>query len=363
MPKVNNATLEHSIPACIFKKRYHWQRKLMIESLPPNVQLYLSVNYERIFGHEFFRGEALLHPMNGGVNTLVDPIEGQLDTLEIYHHRIPRKEDPEYRTWLPFSDSHIDDNSENPKKFHNYRKFLWKHRKIQNSYDYFRLHPQIEILDLSGAYMSYLARRFPYWREKQLIKVLGKHTGKLQFGVMPGNFYQALNSCYLSSNPLLAYSHGGYDIITPDPILFGPTMEQIVEVGHFADLELISSIPAAKREIEESECDIPGLPEYPSSFVLDREAVEFATAALQQLENGPPEPTEDSDTSNSATDVELDNLLRPEDFGLHDLSEDDIVSDHVSDDDDRLSDSDESIDSEFLDNLSDLEPDDSAFDF
>jgi hypothetical protein len=57
---------KNSLLAGIFNQRFHWERKFVCSMLPAEEQIPAAFCLERIFGKEFFRGEAMSNVKDGG---------------------------------------------------------------------------------------------------------------------------------------------------------------------------------------------------------------------------------------------------------------------------------------------------------
>jgi len=57
---------ENAVLGAILNQRYHWERKAIVSQLPPDNQVVAAYCLERIFGREFFKGEAMSNIDDGG---------------------------------------------------------------------------------------------------------------------------------------------------------------------------------------------------------------------------------------------------------------------------------------------------------
>jgi len=69
-------TTEQADIAAIFRQRFHWERKEIVSTLEPEIQLTVAYHLERFYGREFFRGESTVNINEGGYCSCIPQIVG-----------------------------------------------------------------------------------------------------------------------------------------------------------------------------------------------------------------------------------------------------------------------------------------------
>lgn len=73
---VHHLLSENGVLGGAFSQRYHWERKIMISSLPSEQQVIAAYCLERLYGHEFYRGECMSNIEDGGYLSCIPEISG-----------------------------------------------------------------------------------------------------------------------------------------------------------------------------------------------------------------------------------------------------------------------------------------------
>ncbi|WZH63115.1 RNA-dependent RNA polymerase [Ophiocordyceps sinensis ormycovirus 1] len=204
--------------AGIFRKRYHFERKNQLCSIFLPRRLKACYVYERLFGHEYEKGESFNHPNMMGINTHAPDIVGFVKGGELRKYLVPPTEGSEEmrRLWsitCPWKEP------KDKKSFALIRKGLKK--KYNAFYDtemHEYLNPKIEgpdefILEKPDFHLG--KYQLPRWADMQMILSANRTCGRTVHMKHPAYVANKMVKCMLSRDPIGAALSGGYDIISP----------------------------------------------------------------------------------------------------------------------------------------------------
>jgi len=225
--------------AAIFNKRYHYERKSMINSLPWPSRWLASYHYERLFGYELQKCEAFLHPEMLGLDPSAPITQGYVRGGILRKYMTPpQPEDDTFRAlWIatmPWKEKH------DKKDFNKQRKQLKS--KIHSIYytevdEY--LNPRIEERGLKRASPDFHLGnyQFPRWADLRHLIGHGVTSGRVTHGNYPRRTaYHMLNYLH-SKSPIESWITGGYEIVsffyrTPGVSLQNALMYESLQRAH-----------------------------------------------------------------------------------------------------------------------------------
>jgi len=310
--------------AAMFTKRYHWERKQIATLLDSEQQRYVAYHYERIFGYEFFRGESMLHPDNGGIYVAAPVIGGTTDLQCMKHFKSPYQETMEDIVFgMPFYNNQM--GLQTAREFHNLRKRVWKDRVVISTWMDEAVHPETTS-NLTEQYLkSKLALKAPSWSEDQLMAYHGQHFGLKTCGLSGEDILHALYQNKYSRNPYHDYVTGGSEVTSLFYIDKPLDSERLEEAELYAQAQNISGYVIYRQDyydtfhysedadtkqlcqqIDEDELDFLFGPSVstPAPNIEEEFAIEF----FNDLANDDPDLEEDPEPY-VETDFDLDYLV------------------------------------------------------
>jgi len=211
-----------------FNKDYHWERKGVLNAIHfenPRVYVSLGYVYERLFGPEFFRGESMLHPENLGLNLNAQVIQGWRKDWKVSKLTRPSI------TW------EMDSLRERPygkapkkseaRKFNTLRRRTYRESKPFPTWVRDFTIPRIEMNNKYRPSMTAYERSVPRWADIRMLFMTGTCTGKIVYGLSPDETILAPERQKFALDPFEARATGGYEILTRDYAIRGPSEEDV----------------------------------------------------------------------------------------------------------------------------------------
>jgi len=188
----------------VFRGKTHWERKQNSNTLslgPTSGYSRLAYVYERTFGYEFFAGESLLNPLNGGVNPRAPMKRGWIQTAHVERFRSLGQRNIELMRYeMPIS---IVKKHANSMAFAKKRKQMFR-RPIKSTYTSDYLYPRIEKGKWQKTQVSPLGQTIPPWMEKRMM---------LYNNILSEKFTKGLNYQHMLDAALeFCYSEDPFDL-------------------------------------------------------------------------------------------------------------------------------------------------------
>ncbi|USW07206.1 putative RNA-dependent RNA polymerase [Starmerella bacillaris ormycovirus 1] len=218
--------------AAVFNARYHWQRKQIISTLTSRWQLVFMFQYRHIFGHEFHKMESLLHVNDGGVGTLVHPLQG-------FTEKYPSGTKPfgdRDRVLIPYKKLKLDD----ARRIHYERKRVYRHHITRHTCIDAEVYGELEYKSKKPLSTNHITSM--NWLDRISLEFHGE---------VPENLLQGLSQPYIrthkrlaigSNDPITAISHGGV-IDTSGRYRWMPlSRENDILIDAYANLPVINNL-------------------------------------------------------------------------------------------------------------------------
>jgi hypothetical protein len=207
----------------VFQAKTHWERKAGANVLSlPTYGAYprLAYVYERTFGFEFFRGESLLNPLNGGLNRRAPEMRGFTRTAHIERFRqmgIRNLEDVLYEIPQFIINKHV-----NKMNFSKKRRGIFRNGEKTSTYTRDYMYPRMfKGMKKPERPLHDLAKFMPLWKEKRMMLYNSIHCEKFTRGLTKAEMLSAVLKYSRHPNPFDAYSTDSKyrDSYICDPIL------------------------------------------------------------------------------------------------------------------------------------------------
>jgi len=184
-------------------KRYHWIRKEVINQIDDAWFPFLSFDYERIFGHEFFKGESMSHPINLGSNPLAIEERGIVKCRPVRDYTRQKIYKDDLMHYLPYHDC----NKEELKEIHFKRKRIYESNLYLNSIHEDYLNPTYELIE-SDPLPKEKSAKVPLWLDLRQARE-GMTSGVATCGLSPVDILISRRLYSYLDNPLEGMSNRG----------------------------------------------------------------------------------------------------------------------------------------------------------
>jgi len=295
---------ENSGVSAIFLQRFHYERKLLCSELPKGMQHIISYHLERIYGKEFYRGEAFSHINDGGYLSSIGPELGW--SRGLYACYFPVKKTKAHLWKISGLEPSEKFTLEERKFIHRNRKERWKTKQKRFASDFYILHTSTSLYEeiYTPDLMMY---EYPSWAEEILLK--DKITGGSITGdLISADVIEALVQCGNEREPIHSYIGG---LRTPQRMNF--TFSDELREKYFTAMEsdkvehLMTFIRRAKEPRFEIEIKKDKQIEYPSLEFYTNPRIYNASELLRSELESPHEIGHDEITETSEID-DLDEL-------------------------------------------------------
>ncbi|XAX95850.1 polyprotein [Alaria esculenta RNA virus 1] len=220
--------------AAAFTKRYHWERKSILQQVYPEDSHYMAFHYEKIFGYEFFKGESIEHPHNGGLCWWSKELGGKDQGAFLQAHLMPQRIYDEWNGEIPYPTFAADTISSADRKQHHFkRKRMFKDKTMIYSWDYYHLHPRMRSGESIRSHSSDLDGITPAWREILLLKHFGVSHGSLEQDIPKAVIPLLADKFPLSRDPIQAFARSEFCDSENEPqgIVCDETRERLLAIS------------------------------------------------------------------------------------------------------------------------------------
>jgi hypothetical protein len=205
------------VRCAIFQARYHYERKQIFLSSKFSKWWLMAYHYERIFGYEIFPGESQEHPEMLGLNPEAIMRTGYVKGGLLRKYKTPRDLDENTRRiqsiTYPWKDAKEKINFDKTRrKIKGLKDVVW-----YTGYDEY-LNPRIEGRGKNKDLTRDLATgkyQLPLWADIQSIIGSNATCGRATRGRHPRLAAYHMLDNLLARDPILAWTEGGYDIVSP----------------------------------------------------------------------------------------------------------------------------------------------------
>jgi hypothetical protein len=236
-----------------FFSRHHWERKASLYSVYKHYpEMYKSVEprivqmYNRIFGYEFYQGEASASFLDGGLSSR-SRVAGVQRLYNIRSYMTPINLmvfEPIYQTPFRLVDKNYISFKES-KKFHYKRRNIYKTNVPKDTLLYDYVNPILEFNKKNAR----LPRVLPRWADLNLILTSNMSSGSITCGLRGEEILKAAQWQHFASDPFRARATGGYSFVTRWRSERPPPQEWLESAEILMECETIDSLYVNRTDL------------------------------------------------------------------------------------------------------------------